>query len=68
MPITVGPDFWQSDVTKYAEGRLAFAYHLDRDSPTWERHPEGEEFVYLLSGAIDFVLGRKTRPMKRAHK
>ena len=64
----MGPDFWQSAVNKYAEGRLAFAYHLDRDSPTWERHPEGEEFVYLLSGAIDFVLGRKTRPMKRAHK
>ena len=24
--------------------------------PTWEMHPEGDEFVYLLEGDTDFVL------------
>ncbi len=24
--------------------------------PTWEIHPKGDEFVYLLSGDVDFVL------------
>ncbi|MEM7220949.1 MAG: cupin [Pseudomonadota bacterium] len=24
--------------------------------PTWEMHPEGDEFVYLLDGDTDFVL------------
>jgi mannose-6-phosphate isomerase-like protein (cupin superfamily) len=24
--------------------------------PTWEMHPEGDEFVYLLAGDTDFVL------------
>ena len=24
--------------------------------PTWEIHPKGDEFVYLLAGDVDFVL------------
>jgi len=58
VPIEAGPDFWQTTVNHHAEGRLAFAYHFDRDSSTWELHPQGEEFVYLLSGAVEFVLER----------
>ncbi|HJQ97671.1 MAG TPA: cupin domain-containing protein [Candidatus Polarisedimenticolaceae bacterium] len=58
VTIDVTPDFWRTTVNRHADGRLAFTHHLDRDSPTWERHPEGEELVYLLSGAIDFVLER----------
>jgi len=58
VPIAAGPDFWRATVNQHAEGRLAFACPFDRDSPTWERHPQGEEFVYLLSGAVDFVLER----------
>jgi len=58
VPIEVGPTFWQTTVNDHVEGRMAFAFHFDRDSGTWEKHPEGEEFVYLLSGAIDFVLER----------
>jgi mannose-6-phosphate isomerase-like protein (cupin superfamily) len=58
VPLEVGPDFWQTTVNEHADGRLVFAHHLDGDSRTWERHPQGEELVYLLSGAIDFVLER----------
>jgi uncharacterized cupin superfamily protein len=56
IPIEVGPDFWSQTVNKHADGRLAFAYRFERDSATWERHPAGEELVYVLSGAVDFVL------------
>jgi quercetin dioxygenase-like cupin family protein len=24
--------------------------------PSWERHPKGDEFVYLLEGDLDFIL------------
>jgi mannose-6-phosphate isomerase-like protein (cupin superfamily) len=56
VPIQVGADFWQTTVNEHAEGRLAFVAHFDRDFPSWEMHPQGEELVYLLSGRIDFVL------------
>jgi mannose-6-phosphate isomerase-like protein (cupin superfamily) len=58
LPIEVGPDFWATTVHQHEEGRLAFTYRFDRDSTTWEMHPQGEEFVFLLSGAVDFVLDR----------
>lgn len=29
--------------------------------PTWERHPKGDEYVYLLSGDVDFVLWQDGR-------
>jgi mannose-6-phosphate isomerase-like protein (cupin superfamily) len=56
--IEVGPDFWQTTINEHADGRLAFTCRVERDSSTWERHPQGEELVYLLSGAVDFVLER----------
>ena len=53
----MGPDFWRHAVNHHAEGRLAFAYRFERNTTTWEQHPQGEELVYVLSGAVDFVLG-----------
>jgi mannose-6-phosphate isomerase-like protein (cupin superfamily) len=55
-PIEVGPQFWQRDVGRYEDGRLMFAYHFEKDADHWEVHPEGEELVCVLSGAVDFVL------------
>ena len=31
-------------------------FSFDTPWPTWEVHPKGDEFVYLLSGDTDFVL------------
>ncbi len=31
-------------------------FSFDSPWPTWEMHPEGDEFVYLLKGDTDFVL------------
>lgn len=35
---------------------LIARYAFDEAWPTWEVHPHGDEFVYLLSGDADFVL------------
>ena len=38
-------------------GRLLVSrFSFDADWPTWEVHPAGDEFVYLLEGAADMIL------------
>jgi mannose-6-phosphate isomerase-like protein (cupin superfamily) len=37
-------------------GWLTAVYAMDRDTPSWEMHPAGDELLVLLSGAIDVVL------------
>ena len=32
------------------EGWLVSEYVFDADWPSWEMHPHGDEFIYLLSG------------------
>jgi quercetin dioxygenase-like cupin family protein len=56
-PVAVGPDFWETidRRTDLAGGRLVLVCHNTADWPAWERHPAGEEIVYLLSGAVDLV-------------
>ena len=35
---------------------LVQEFTFDGPWPTWEVHPEGDEFVYLIEGDTDFVL------------
>ena len=53
------PTFYQeldADFENFS-GHLLFSRHsFSEPWPTWEIHPEGDEFVYLLSGDTDFVL------------
>lgn len=37
-------------------GRLVMEMPFERDWPTWEMHPKGEEVVVLLAGACSFLL------------
>jgi mannose-6-phosphate isomerase-like protein (cupin superfamily) len=55
--IEVGPDFWQTiaERTDLAE-RLIGVFCYDADWTSWEVHPDGDEIVVLLSGAVDLVL------------
>jgi hypothetical protein len=40
-------------------GRYLVSQHsFEEDWPTWEIHPAGDEFVCLLSGAVELVLER----------
>jgi mannose-6-phosphate isomerase-like protein (cupin superfamily) len=56
--IEVGPDFW-STVNERSDldaGRLVGVFRYERDWDSWEMHPEGDEIVVLLSGAVELVL------------
>jgi mannose-6-phosphate isomerase-like protein (cupin superfamily) len=55
--IEVGPDFWQTiDGRRDLGARLVAIFAYDADWASWEVHPDGDEIVVLLSGAIDLVL------------
>lgn len=50
--------FWtlpESDMAQLGKGWLISEYTFSEDWPTWEMHPHGDEFVYLLSGAIELL-------------
>jgi len=54
-------DFWQlpePDTGQPAQDWLISEYTFTEDWPTWEMHPEGDEFVYLLAGAVELLLER----------
>jgi mannose-6-phosphate isomerase-like protein (cupin superfamily) len=52
-----GDKFWMSDdLDKIGENWLITEFHFEEDWKTWEMHPNGEEIVYMLSGAMDLML------------
>lgn len=38
------------------DGWLVTEFAFAEDWPNWEMHPLGDEFVYLLAGAVDLLL------------
>jgi mannose-6-phosphate isomerase-like protein (cupin superfamily) len=53
----IDPDFWANvDQSAFASGRMLAVFEMDEDWSTWERHPDGEEVLSLLSGAMTMVL------------
>lgn len=57
-PIPVDDQFWATIATRTElhDGFLVTRGRSTEDWPHWEMHPEGEELVVLLSGAVDLVL------------
>lgn len=58
------PTFYEEldrDFAGFAGHLLIQRYTFATPWPTWERHPAGDEYVYLLSGDTDFVLWRDGR-------
>lgn len=50
--------FWtlpEAEMNHLGKGWLITEYTFTQDWPTWEMHPHGDEFVYLLSGAIEML-------------
>ena len=69
-PVAVTERFWpelMAGERRYAD-RLMMAFRVSEDMLHWEVHPAGEEVIYLLSGAIDFILeteaGERTVPLR----
>ncbi|MCC5812683.1 MAG: cupin domain-containing protein [Ectothiorhodospiraceae bacterium] len=60
IPIPVTSTFWEElasgAFSHLGPGRLVSTYEFTADWSTWERHPEGEEVVVLISGAMDLIL------------
>lgn len=57
-----GASFWQLpplEIDSFGKGWLISEFAFTEDWPNWEMHPHGDEFVYLLSGALElwFELG-----------
>lgn len=54
-----GDAFWsmpEAEMDKLGRGWLISEFVCTEDWKTWEMHPNGEEFVYLLGGDIEFLL------------
>lgn len=65
-----GERFWATpgpERDRLAPGWLVTEFESRSDWPNWEMHPEGDEFVYLLSGAAVLLLelpdGRQEVPL-----
>jgi mannose-6-phosphate isomerase-like protein (cupin superfamily) len=58
--IDVTPAFWDTiDARRdLRDGRLVALFHHDADWDHWEMHPNGEELLVLVSGAMDLVLDK----------
>ena len=57
--VDVGDDLW-SEIDErfgdFAGSSLISSFSFDSDWPTWEMHPQGDEFVMLISGDADMIL------------
>ena len=58
--LAVTDQFWPDLIAgKYGDFHneyLVTTSSFDAPWPTWEQHPNGDEIVILLSGAVDFIL------------
>lgn len=58
-----GDAFWQmpeAEMQRYGGGWLVSEFEFASDWPNWEMHPAADEFVYLLSGAVEVLLEEPT--------
>jgi len=58
-PVQVTPTLYQDidrDFDRFRGHWLFSRYAFAEPWPSWERHPAGDEIVYLLSGDVTFVL------------
>ena len=54
-----GEAFWAlpgAEIERYGHGWLVSEFEFTSDWPSWEMHPNADEFVYLLSGSIALLL------------
>jgi hypothetical protein len=54
-----GSAFWElpeEQMSLLGNGWLLSEYEFTADWATWEKHPNGDEFIYLLTGSLDLLL------------
>ncbi len=58
QPLSVDHFFWGTahERPELQDGRLLSVFDYERDWTWWERHPFGDELVYVLAGEMQFLL------------
>lgn len=56
LPVAVDATFWQQGIEELPPGRLVSMIESDTDWTRWERHPNGEELIFQLSGELVLIL------------
>ena len=63
VPLEVNDKFWENlgsgHLDHLGSGRLVSQMTFTENWATWEMHPQGEEIVCLLSGAMDLILSQE---------
>lgn len=56
--LNVDANFWESlEKGEFGDfSRLISYFEFESDWETWEIHPSGEEFVYLIEGEVELIL------------
>lgn len=61
-PLPVDETFWPrlmaGELGDFHNEYLVTSYTFEADWPNWEMHPNGDEIVCLIEGAVTFVLER----------
>jgi len=63
-----GAAFWSlppEALSAFDHGWLITEYVCAEDWPNWEMHPQGDEFVYLLSGDVALILELPTGTLEQ---
>jgi mannose-6-phosphate isomerase-like protein (cupin superfamily) len=58
-PVQIGPSFWNHDgdsIPAMSDGRILCVSDYSATWTWWERHPTGDELVYLISGDAEFLM------------
>lgn len=57
-PLGIDPSFWATVAQRpeLDDGRVLSVFDYQGDWTWWERHPLGDELVYVLSGEVEFLL------------
>jgi quercetin dioxygenase-like cupin family protein len=72
LPVTdqFWPDLIAGKLGDFHNEYLVTTSAFEQNWPTWEQHPNGDEIVILLSGAVDFILetpdGNKKLEVRKA--
>lgn len=58
VPLAVSEDYWahRADQPELRDGTVLSVFDYDGRGPTWERHPGGDEVVYVVQGSVVLAL------------
>ena len=56
--VEVDEEFWPQlgNRTELHDGRLMGIIRMSAPAPTWEMHPSGDEFLYLVKGSAEVII------------